>query len=108
MLQQYIPNPEFIQCGYEFLTAQVHHAQILTAEELEMLEPLLHNGQQSLFDLLKAKTDDQFWVVQSMKNFMLRALEIQEQSNEFMRNRYDEIAKHMRQSIIEQVELKPE
>jgi len=108
VLQSHIPNPELIQCGYELLTAQVYHAQILTAEELEMLEPLLHSGQQSLTQLLQTKISDQFWVVQSMKNFMLRALEIQEQSNEFMQDRYDEVAKHMRQTIIEQVELIPE
>jgi hypothetical protein len=75
---------------------------------IEMLESLLCNEQQSLTKLLKIKTDDQFWTVQSMKNFILRALEIPEQSNEFMQNRYDEIAKHMRRIIIGQVELTPE
>lgn len=66
LLQQHIPTPEHIQCGYEFLTTQVHHAQILTAEELEMLEPLLHNGELSLPDVLNAKTGNPFWIVQSM------------------------------------------
>lgn len=107
-LQEHIPTPELIQCGYEFLTAEVHHAQILTAEELEMLEPLLDSGQQSLPDLLRAKTGNQFWVIQSMKNFMLRGLKIEEQSNTYMQTRYNEITAHMRQIIVDEVDLPQE
>lgn len=100
-----MPLSEYIQCGYEFLTAEVHHAQILTAEELEMLEPLLHTGQHSLPDLLKAKTDHLFWVVQSMKNFMLRGLKVAEQSNAYMLDRYNEITARMRQFIVDEVDI---
>ncbi len=104
-LQEHIPTPELIQCGYELLTAEVHHAQILTAEELEMLEPLLHSGQYSLPNLLKAKTGDEFWMVQSMKNFLLRGLKVEEQSNEYMLTRYNEITARMRQVIADEVDL---
>jgi len=104
-LQEHMPTPELIQCGYGFLTAEVHHAQILTAEELEMLEPLLHVGQLSLPDVLKAKTGDQFWVVQSIKNYLLKGLEIEEQSNAYMLSRYNEITAQMRQIIMDEVDL---
>jgi hypothetical protein len=104
-LQGHIPTPELIQCGSEFLTAEVHHAQILTAEELEMLEPLLHAGQYSLPNLLKTKTGDEFWMVQSMKNFLLRSLKIEEQSNEYLLTRYNEITARMRQVIADEVDL---
>lgn len=104
-LQEHIPNPELIQCGYELFTTQIHHTQILTAEELEMLEPLLHAGQQSLPNLLRAKTDNQYWAVQSMKNFMLRGLKIEEQPNAYMLDRYNGITAHMRQIIADKVEL---
>ena len=100
-----MPVPEFIQCGSEFLTAEVHHAQILTAEELEMLEPLLHAGQYSLSDLLKAKMGDELWRVQSMKNFLLRGLTIDEQPNAYMLARYNEITTRMRQVIADEVDL---
>jgi len=105
LLQEHIPIPELIQCGSEFLTAEVHHAQILTAEELEMLEPFLHSGQYSLPNLLKAKTGDEFWMVQSMKNFLLKGLKIEEQSNEYMLTRYNEITVRMRQVIADEVDL---
>lgn len=104
-LQEHMPTPELIQCGYEFLTAEVHRAQILTAEELEMLEPLLYSGQYLLPNLLKAKTGDQIWVVQSMKNFLLRGLKIEEQSNEYMLTRYNEITVRLRQVITDEVDL---
>lgn len=70
-----------------------------------MLEPLLHSSQYSLCDLLEAKTDNAFWVVQSMKNFLLRDLKMEEQPNEYMLSRYNEITIRLRQVIIDEVDL---
>ncbi|HZU70931.1 MAG TPA: hypothetical protein VFA09_26885 [Ktedonobacteraceae bacterium] len=61
--------------------AYVHAPQILTAEELEMLEPLLSGGSFSLPALLAQKMEHDETATMSMKDYLLRWKNLEEQPN---------------------------
>ncbi len=61
--------------------AYMHGPQILTAEELEMLEPLLSGGSFTLPALLAQKMDHDETATMSMKDYLLRWKNLEEQPN---------------------------
>ena len=63
----------------------ISEPQLLTAEECEMLEPLLHAGEYSLPALLQQKLNRPETASMSLKNFLLTALQVQERPNEYLR-----------------------
>jgi DNA-binding protein HU-beta len=81
--------------GGTLLQTQVHEPQIITAEEFEMLEPLLSSGQLSLPDLLQRKLATPDISTKSMKDFLLTSLQIEEQANEPMLALYQAFMKQM-------------
>jgi len=69
--------------------AHFHAPQILTAEELEMLEPLLSAGSFSLPVLLTQKMSHEETATMSMKDYLLRWLNLEEQQNAHMLALFD-------------------
>jgi hypothetical protein len=69
--------------------AYVHAPQILTAEELEMLEPLLSGGSFSLPSLLAQKMDYDETATISMKDYLLRSKNLEEHPNTYMLGLFD-------------------
>jgi len=68
----------------------VHPPQILTAEELEMLEPLLLTGSLLLPALLAEKMSSEETATISMKDYPLRRKRVKEQPNQSMMHLYDD------------------
>jgi hypothetical protein len=67
----------------------VHPPQILTAEELEMLEPLLLTDSLLLPALLAEKMSNEETAMISMKNYLLRWKRVAEQPNQHMLRLYE-------------------
>ena len=67
----------------------LHVPQILTAEELEMLEPLLSGGSFSLPALLAQKMEHDETATMSMKDYLLRWKNLEEQPNTHMLGLFD-------------------
>lgn len=78
----------------------VHAPQILTAEELEILEPLICNGSFSLPDLLAQKMSSGATASMCMKNYLFPEKQVTEQSNQHMLELY-EVAVHRLREILE-------
>ncbi|WP_220211760.1 hypothetical protein [Reticulibacter mediterranei] len=77
----------------------VHVPQILTAEELEILEPLIHSGSFSLPTLLAQKTRSDITASMSMMHYLFLWNHITEQSNQHMLELY-EVAVHRLREIL--------
>jgi len=88
--------------------AFVHDVQILTAEELEMLEPSLHDGGKSLPYVLNRKVGVYEAADRSMKDFLLSDLHYHEPRNEYLMAIFDEVYGLMRRALIDHIELAPE
>ncbi len=100
------PEPyEWYQFGASLLTVKVHQPQILTIEELEMLEPLLRGGKYSLPDLLQEKLRTSESANISMKNFLLQSLNLEDQQNENMLALYDTVTAKIREHLILHVDF---
>ncbi len=69
-------------------SVEIHHPQIVTDEELEILEPHINASSQSLSGLLSRKTSSlaSRWI--SMKNFMFLFERVQERDNSAMLGLY--------------------
>lgn len=67
----------------------VHAPQILTAEELEILEPLLRAKSFSLPDLLAQKMERKETATMSMKSYLLDWRQMEQQPNEYMLNLFE-------------------
>ncbi len=72
------------RCGGEVLMTQVYEPQILVAEELEMLEPRLHEDELRLPALLQRKLSNSTTAGISMKNYLLNYLQVKERPNDHM------------------------
>jgi hypothetical protein len=72
------------QFGRGFHSTPVYNPQILTSEELEMLEPFLYKGELSLPDLLQGKLNNRSTEFFSMKTYLLSYLQLREQINDYM------------------------
>ena len=100
------PQPyEWYPFGASIVTTKVHQPQILTIEELEMLEPLLRGGKYSLPDLLHEKLRTPRTANISMKNFLLRYLNIEDQPNESMMALFNTVTAKIRENLILHVEF---
>ena len=87
---------DMYQFGREFLTTQVYNPQILTSEELEMLEPFLYKGELKLSDLLQLKLNNSSTEFFSMKTFLLSYLQLQEQHNDSMHVLFTHLTEQIR------------
>lgn len=94
-------TPDWYRFGGPLFTTYVHEPQILTAEELEMLEPLLCRGEQSLPSLLSDKVSHPETAVMDMKTFLLAVRRIQERPNEHMLALYTTVTMRMREMLKE-------
>jgi len=98
-------RPDYYPVGGD---AFVHDVQILTVEELEMLEPSLHDGRKSLPYLLNRKVGVCKAADSSMKDFLLSDPHYHEPRNEHLTAIFDDVYILMRRALIDQVELAPE
>jgi hypothetical protein len=93
----------------ELLTAKVYPPQLLTAEELEMLELLLHDGEQSLPVLFHRKLEAMDTTVMSMKTFILTVLQLKDRSNDHILALYNKVTPRMRERLIMHIDfVRPE
>lgn len=99
--------PDWYQFGGPLFTTYVHEPQILTAEELEMLEPLLCNGGQSLPDLLFDKVSHPETAAIDMKTFLLTVRRVQERPNEHMLALYNTVTERIGETLQEHLHLAP-
>ncbi len=99
--------PDWYQFGGPLFTMYVHEPQILTAEELEMLEPLLCNEGQSLPDLLYDKVSHPETAAMDMKTFLLTVRRVQERPNEHMLALYNTVTERIRETLQEHLHLAP-
>jgi hypothetical protein len=99
--------PDWYQFGGPLFTTYVHEPQILTAEELEMLEPLLCNGGQSLPDLLYDKVSQPQTAAMDMKTFLLTVRRVQEQPNEYMLALYKAVTERIRETLQKHLQFAP-
>lgn len=99
--------PGWYQFGGPLFTTYVHEPQILTAEELEMLEPLLRDGGQSLPDLLYDKVSRPETAAMDMKTFLLTVRRVQERPNEHMLALYTTVTERIRETLQEHLHLAP-
>ncbi len=99
--------PDWYQFGGPLFTTYVHEPQILTAEELEMLEPLLRAGSQSLPDLLHDKVSHPEIATTDMKTFFLTIRRVQERPNEHMLALYNTVTERIRETLQEHLHLAP-
>ncbi len=91
--------------GRGILSTQVHQPQILTMEELEMLEPLLRSGKYSFPDLFNSKLRNSVTANMSMKNFLLMFLNVEELENRSMTTLYKTVTDKMREHLINHIEF---
>jgi hypothetical protein len=84
-----------IAFGSNVLTATVYEPQILTAEDLEMLEPLIISGDIRLAQVLLHKLQHPEGITMSMKDYLFIHLHLSEIPNEYMRTRFLELAEHL-------------
>jgi hypothetical protein len=98
---------DWYQFGGPLFTTYVHEPQILTAEELEMLEPLLCDGGLSLPDLLYDKVSHPETATMEMKTFLLTARRVQERPNEHMLALYTTVTEHIRETLQRHLHLAP-
>jgi hypothetical protein len=85
--------------------AIIHPPQILTAEELEMLEPDISDGSRSLSGILGRKLNDPQYAQVEMKAFLYSRPDFHERLNEHMHALYDHAFEQMRLALGEQVDL---
>src|SRR6266487_877683 len=99
--------PDWYQFGGPLFTTYVHEPQILTAEELEMLEPFLCSGGLSLPNLLYEKVSHTETAAMDMKTFLLAVRRVQEQPNEHMLALYNMVTERIRETLQEHLRLAP-
>jgi len=85
--------------------AIIHPPQILTAEELEMLEPDISDGTRSLSGILGRKLNDSQYAQVEMKAFLHSRPDFHERLNEHMRKLYDHAFAQIRLGLGKQVDL---
>ena len=98
---------DIYQFGREFLTTHVYNPQILTSEELEMLEPFLHKGELILCDLLQHKLSNRSTEFFSMKTFLLSYLQLQEQRNDYMHVLFTKLSEQIRPVLDTHIDFAP-
>jgi hypothetical protein len=81
----------------------VHAPQILAAEELEMLEPLLQTGSLLLPNLLTEKMGNEETATISMKDYLLRWKRVNEQPNQQMMSLYDKATDRLRDILSDHI-----
>lgn len=99
---------DMYQFGRGFLTTRVYNPQILTSEELEMLEPSLHKGELILSDLLQQKLSNSSTEFFSMKTFLLSFLRLQEQRNDSMHALFTQLTEHIRDVLGSHIDFGPQ
>lgn len=99
--------PDWYRFGGPLFTTCVHEPQILTVEELEMLEPFLGSGSQSLPDLLHEKVSHPETATMDMKTFLLTVRRLQERPNEHMLALYNTVTERIRETLQEHLHSAP-
>ena len=90
-------TPTWDPFGGPLTTTQIHYPQILSAEELEMLEPLIQRNVTTLPAILRAKLAHPTGAFSDMKTYLLRFSKLPEVCNDRLAGQFEAIVEEVRE-----------
>lgn len=89
-------TPIWDEFGGVLAATQIHYPQILSAEELEMLEPLIHAGRTTLADILLRKLAHPLGALTDMKRYLLAYSGLPELPNQRLLEKFEAVVEEAR------------